>query len=105
MTTLLPIGYLIQVSYVLSFWYELFSDQWLLRVVPLTALGLNVYLNLLQVVRVGPSGPAGPLPTVVKPGFRYCHSCQLNSPPRAYHCPGRSCSDVEIRQRVISKNP
>ncbi|KAI6191355.1 Palmitoyltransferase [Aphelenchoides bicaudatus] len=83
----MPMCYLIETFYVLSFWHEPFSDGWLLRVVPFTYLGLNVYLNLYKLITVGPNGKAAPLPTVMKPGFRYCHSCQLNSPPRAYHCP------------------
>ncbi|CAD5230163.1 unnamed protein product [Bursaphelenchus okinawaensis] len=86
-TTILPIGYLIQVNYILSFWFELFSDQWFFRVVPLTLIAFNAYLNIIQMVRVGPNGLDNELPTVQKPGFRFCHQCQLNSPMRAYHCP------------------
>lgn len=89
MSTLLPISYLIEIFYVLSFWHEVMSDGWLLRVVPLTYLGLNVYLNLYKLIKVGPNGKAAPLPTVMKPGFRYCHSCQLNSPPRVCNLFGR----------------
>ncbi|KAI6173800.1 Palmitoyltransferase [Aphelenchoides besseyi] len=87
MAIILPIGYLIQIFFILSFWYETFSDSWYLRVVPLTYMGLNIYLNLWMLIRVGSNGNSAPLPTVMKPGFRYCHSCQLNAPPRTYHCP------------------
>jgi len=86
-STVLPISYLIEIFYVFSFWFQPFSDGWLIRVIPLTYFAINVYLNLYKLVKVGPNGKSAPLPTVVKPGFRYCHSCQLNSPPRAYHCP------------------
>ncbi|KAE9548296.1 hypothetical protein FO519_008494 [Halicephalobus sp. NKZ332] len=83
----LPLGFLFQVTYVLSFFHEFLSDDWLLRVVPLTYVGINVLLNLYKVVSVGPNGKTSDLPSVQKPGFRYCHSCNVNSPPRAYHCP------------------
>lgn len=86
-TTILPVGYLIQMTYIMSFWFDLFSDSWLLRAIPITAFAFNAYLNILHVFLVGPNGQKSALPTVVKPGYRFCHSCQLNSPPRAYHCP------------------
>ncbi|KAI6210490.1 Palmitoyltransferase [Aphelenchoides besseyi] len=94
MAIILPIGYLIQIFFILSFWYETFSDSWYLRVVPLTYMGLNIYLNLWMLIRVGSNGNSAPLPTVMKPGFRYCHSCQLNAPPRTYHCPGLFVTNV-----------
>ncbi|CAD5234067.1 unnamed protein product [Bursaphelenchus xylophilus] len=95
-TTILPLGYLIEITYVLSFWFELFSDQWFLRVLPLTMIALNVYFNIVQMFRVGPNGFNTELPTIQKQGFRYCHQCQLNSPPRAYHCP--SCDTCVLRR-------
>jgi palmitoyltransferase len=84
---LLPIGYLFEICYVFSFFHEWLSDDWLLRVVPLTYCGLNVYLNLWKIVSVGPNGKTSGLPSIMKPGFKYCHSCNVNSPPRAHHCP------------------
>uniref|UniRef100_A0AC34PZD6 Palmitoyltransferase n=2 Tax=Panagrolaimus sp. JU765 TaxID=591449 RepID=A0AC34PZD6_9BILA len=83
----LPLGFIFEVTYVVSFFHEFMSDEWLMRVIPLTYCGLNVLLNLWKLVSVGPNGKTSDLPSVQKPGFRYCHSCNVNSPPRAYHCP------------------
>ncbi|KAJ1357605.1 hypothetical protein KIN20_015783 [Parelaphostrongylus tenuis] len=50
-------------------------------------LAFNVYMNWYKMITIGPSGVDTVLPNVVKAGFRYCHSCHTNAPPRAYHCP------------------
>uniref|UniRef100_A0A914DL43 Palmitoyltransferase n=2 Tax=Acrobeloides nanus TaxID=290746 RepID=A0A914DL43_9BILA len=84
---LLPIAFLFEVTFVLSFWFQLFSEEWVVRVVPLLFLGFNVYANMYKTYVVGPNGKSSQLPSVLKPGHRYCHACNLNSPPRAYHCP------------------
>ena len=84
----LPIGYLLQIFYVLSFFHSTFSDAWYLRVAFYTLLGVNVYANLFAIVRVGSNGNTTLLPTVQKADMRYCPACCRNVPPRAYHCPG-----------------
>ncbi|KAL3124702.1 hypothetical protein niasHT_001539 [Heterodera trifolii] len=60
---------------------------WLVRVVPCSLLGLNVYLNALMMFKVGPNSQRNVLPSVVKRDFHFCHLCQSNSPPRSFHCP------------------
>uniref|UniRef100_A0A914HEI7 Palmitoyltransferase n=1 Tax=Globodera rostochiensis TaxID=31243 RepID=A0A914HEI7_GLORO len=60
---------------------------WLMRVVPCSLLGLNVYLNALMLIKVGPNSHGNILPSVVKAAFHFCHQCQTNSPPRSFHCP------------------
>jgi hypothetical protein len=49
----------------------------------------NVYFNAVRMVKNGANSPDGSLlPSIQKPGFRFCHECQMNSPPRSFHCPG-----------------
>ncbi|KAK2139836.1 hypothetical protein LSH36_1591g00012 [Paralvinella palmiformis] len=36
------------------------------------------------------------MPSTLKPGWRFCSSCEANSPPRAYHC---WCCDICILRR------
>ncbi|XP_069194404.1 palmitoyltransferase ZDHHC16A isoform X2 [Procambarus clarkii] len=46
----------------------------------------NIFHNILLVIRTDASGRTSYLPSVLKPGWRYCAICQVNYPPRSYHC-------------------
>uniref|UniRef100_A0A8R1DZP7 Palmitoyltransferase n=2 Tax=Caenorhabditis japonica TaxID=281687 RepID=A0A8R1DZP7_CAEJA len=83
----LPFGILLHFLYVMPTWYPIMGEAWVIRVVPICLLAFNVYSNWFFMMKIGPNGRNSILPNVVKPGFKYCHSCQGNSPPRAYHCP------------------
>ncbi|KFM74883.1 putative palmitoyltransferase ZDHHC24, partial [Stegodyphus mimosarum] len=48
---------------------------------------MNVLGNLFYLKHVDSSGKHKKLPSVLRPNWSYCHFCQMNSPPRAYHCP------------------
>ncbi|XP_038063867.1 probable palmitoyltransferase ZDHHC24 [Patiria miniata] len=54
------------------------------------ALGLFLFINtlgnLLMAMSTELSTSSSLLPTVLRPGWDYCYSCQRNTPPRAYHC-------------------
>ncbi|KAK6059141.1 DHHC zinc finger domain protein [Cooperia oncophora] len=83
----LPIGFLINIFCIMPLWYPAFGEAWVIRVSCFLVLAFNVYMNWYKMVSVGPSGLHPELPKVFKAGFRYCHSCHSNAPPRAYHCP------------------
>ncbi|KAJ1357604.1 hypothetical protein KIN20_015783 [Parelaphostrongylus tenuis] len=83
----LPIGFLINIFMVMPVWYPAFGEAWVIRVLCFMLLAFNVYMNWYKMITIGPSGVDTVLPNVVKAGFRYCHSCHTNAPPRAYHCP------------------
>ncbi|KAL6724715.1 hypothetical protein Aduo_019579 [Ancylostoma duodenale] len=83
----LPVGFLINIFFVMPLWYPAFGEAWVIRVTGFLFLAFNVYMNWYKMLKVGPSGLSPELPNVVKAGFRYCHSCHANAPPRAYHCP------------------
>lgn len=84
---LLPICFAYEVIFKIEIWYPFMSKEWLIVATPLLLLGVNVYLNALMMVSVGPNNKLSDLPSVMRPGYKYCHNCQLNSPQRAYHCP------------------
>ncbi|KAK5976566.1 Palmitoyltransferase [Trichostrongylus colubriformis] len=83
----LPVGFLINIFCIMPLWYPAFGEAWVIRVCCFLVLAFNVYTNWYKMVTVGPSGLNPALPNVYKAGFRYCHSCHTNAPPRAYHCP------------------
>uniref|UniRef100_A0A1I7XW12 Palmitoyltransferase n=1 Tax=Heterorhabditis bacteriophora TaxID=37862 RepID=A0A1I7XW12_HETBA len=83
----LPIGFLIHIFGIMPTWYPAFGEAWMIRVSLLLVLASNVYMNWYKMLIVGPNGNAAVLPNIVKSGFRYCHSCRKNVPPRTYHCP------------------
>ncbi|GMT32214.1 hypothetical protein PFISCL1PPCAC_23511 [Pristionchus fissidentatus] len=83
----LPIAFLFEVFFVVSDFHEMWSSPWLLRVGILSGLFINCYINYVLMVRAGPNGRNTVLPNTVQVGFRFCHSCRAQSPPRAYHCP------------------
>ncbi|CAD6188714.1 unnamed protein product [Caenorhabditis auriculariae] len=83
----LPLGVLLHLFYVLSTWFPAFGEAWVIRTSILLFFAFNLYSNWFFMVRVGPSGRNTILPNVVKAGFRYCHACHTNAPPRAHHCP------------------
>lgn len=68
--------------------FALFQN-WFLRVVPLLYLSFNLYMNIYKLIKIGPNGPKSDLPSTMKPGYKYCHICCFNSPPRSHHCPGK----------------
>lgn len=85
---LFPLGFLYTILFPLSAWFEVYSKEWLIRVIPLLYFGFNLHYNAWKMTKVGPNSPNGAiLPSVQKPGFKFCHDCQLNSPPRSFHCP------------------
>ncbi|XP_055940304.1 probable palmitoyltransferase ZDHHC24 [Argiope bruennichi] len=50
-------------------------------------LFINILSNLFYLQRVDSSGKRKKLPHVLHANWKYCHFCQINSPPRSYHCP------------------
>ncbi|XP_054722653.1 probable palmitoyltransferase ZDHHC24 [Uloborus diversus] len=50
-------------------------------------LSVNVLGNLYYLKKIDSSAKQKSLPAVLHANWKYCHFCQLNSPPRSYHCP------------------
>jgi palmitoyltransferase len=46
----------------------------------------NIISNLLMVIITDNSTSGLMLPSVLKPNWRFCPSCEANSPPRSHHC-------------------
>lgn len=83
----LPLSFLFEILVILPSYYPTGSPDYNYRVVLLFLLGLNFFGNWYKMVKVGPNGKSSDLPSVMRPGFKYCHVCHLNAPPRSHHCP------------------
>lgn len=57
---------------------------------------LNIIGNLYYLQRIDSSAKRKTLPAVLYTSWKYCHFCQINCPPRAYHCP--ICDECILRR-------
>ncbi|XP_047740947.1 probable palmitoyltransferase ZDHHC24 [Hyalella azteca] len=73
-------------------WHSAF----ILHVVLTVYLLYNVSVNFFLTMRVDASGDPSALPVFLKPGWRYCHYCELNAPARSYHC--SDCGSCILRR-------
>lgn len=49
-------------------------------------LYFNVISSFVKLIKTDSSTAGHVLPTLLKPGWKYCSQCQTNSPPRSAHC-------------------
>ena len=81
--------FLIELLIVLPRYYEVLSPTYCFHVLCALFLKIqvfsNMYMMLLGNTTIGRPGLM--LPSVLRPGWYYCHICQLNAPPRSHHCP------------------
>lgn len=49
-------------------------------------LYLNVIISLVYSIQESATTESVVLPSVLKEGWRFCSSCEANSPPRSFHC-------------------
>ncbi|EDO31864.1 predicted protein [Nematostella vectensis] len=77
---------LFELLVVLPIYHEFLSTWYLIHVFCGLFMFLNVFANLYKVITTDTTGAKLGMPSVLKPGWAYCPFCQLNSPPRAYHC-------------------
>ena len=55
-----------------------------------TAVGVFIYVNVMGSLAktIGTDTTSGStvLPSILKPGWRFCSACEANAPPRSFHC-------------------
>ena len=56
----------------------------------------NVLVNMLRAVKTDTTIHAIDLPRILLPGWRYCSACELNAPPRSFHC--FSCNKCVLKR-------
>ncbi|CAI4228633.1 unnamed protein product [Auanema sp. JU1783] len=93
---LMPLGFLIHLFYIMPTWWPAFGEAWVIRTSIFGFLAFNVYVNWFRMIQTGPNGSKAVLVDIVKSGYRFCHSCRANAPPRAYHCP--VCDACQFRR-------
>ncbi|KIH55867.1 hypothetical protein ANCDUO_13966 [Ancylostoma duodenale] len=60
----LPVGFLINIFFVMPLWYPAFGEAWVIRVTGFLFLAFNVYMNWYKMLKVGPSGLSPELPNI-----------------------------------------
>ena len=90
--------------YVVADYNAQHGSSTLLNTILCVFFAFNFYGNLYKLMRTNPSDEQSSLPSVrshfvvvsgslhfcaqiQRSGYRYCHTCKCNAPPRAYHCP------------------
>ncbi|XP_037774805.1 probable palmitoyltransferase ZDHHC24 [Penaeus monodon] len=71
---------------ILPHYHDELNSIVVMHIIAVVFITYNVFHNLLLVIRTDASGRTSFLPSVLKPGWRYCAICQVNYPPRSYHC-------------------
>jgi len=67
-------------------YYEYYTPFFYWNVAFAVFVLFNIYGNLYKIMSVDASGRSSDLPSILKPQWKYCYICRLNSPPRSYHC-------------------
>lgn len=68
-------------------YHETFNDILIVHIILAVFILFNIFGNMFMLKRIDASGKQKSLPSVLKHNWYYCHQCNLNSPPRSYHCP------------------
>ena len=71
---------------VLPLYHQKFSTWWCVHVFCSMFAAINVFTNLFFMMATDSTTGSASLPSVLKSGWKYCPFCQLNSPPRSFHC-------------------
>lgn len=83
----IPFAVLWEGCVVLPNYHTYFSTIVLIHILVSCFIVFNIFGNMYLLKRVDASGKQKSLPAILKQEWRYCHLCELNSPPRSYHCP------------------
>ncbi|XP_013784271.1 probable palmitoyltransferase ZDHHC24 [Limulus polyphemus] len=83
----IPFAVLWEGCVVLPNYHTHFSTIVLIHFLASCFIVFNIFGNMYLLKRVDASGKQKSLPAILKQEWRYCHLCELNSPPRSYHCP------------------
>ncbi|CAL4073910.1 unnamed protein product, partial [Meganyctiphanes norvegica] len=71
---------------VLPNYHQEFNDIVLYHILLTLFIVYNIFHNILLVIKTDASGRSSVLPSILKPNWKYCSICQVNGPPRSYHC-------------------
>lgn len=96
MIVLLWVIMLFELFIVLPLYHVPFSAWYCIHVFCGFFMWMNVFANFYMLIMTDTTGKNLGMPSVLKPGWTYCPFCQLNSPPRAYHC--QVCNECILKR-------
>lgn len=85
---MIPVIWLFEVFVVLPRLYDGLprTAMYYFHIVAAAFLCVNVLGNLWMILYQDTSTAGRVLPSILKPGWKFCSACEANSPPRAFHC-------------------
>ena len=77
-----------ELIYIATFNHPVWSPRYIAHVCIAFFFAINIYGNWVMVFLTVPSGKGVVFPVGSTPqGWKYCHGCEENRPPRSHHCP------------------
>lgn len=80
---------LFQLFVVLPIYHEPNTAMYIFHILAGLFIFIQVFTNMYSMILSNSTVRSSSmnLPSVLRPGWYYCHVCQMNSPPRSHHCP------------------
>lgn len=87
---------LFELLFVLPSDHDTHSAEYYKHVIFGLFLYINIMISFVMTITNSSTTQSMVLPVILKPGWRFCASCEANSPPRSFHC--WSCDRCVLRR-------
>lgn len=96
MAILIPLTIVWEFGVIVPNYHRDVSSTVLFHIVACSYIVMNIFGNILLIMRTDASGRLSFLPSIQTKDWKFCYACQLNSPPRSYHC--QICKECVLKR-------